>query len=112
MALRTGIDIIYIPKLAKQLSEGYLNKVLNPSEQTNLNPEHLAGKIAAKEAFFKAINHPLDWLAIELEYEPSGRPKLNLSETYDTQVSDLDITISHDHEYAIASVIVDWEGNL
>lgn len=113
MVLRTGIDIIHIPKLAKQAqTQGYLDKMLHPSEQHNLEPPHLAGIIAAKEAFFKAINQPLDWLAVEVEYEDSGRPKLNLSEQYDTQVSDLDVSISHDHEYAIAQVVIELDGAL
>lgn len=107
MVMRTGVDIVYIPKIAKQRqTNGFLDRVLLPSEQHNTDPAHVAGVIAAKEAFFKALGRPIEWLEVELAYEDSGRPHFHLPTDYAQQIRDLDVSIAHDGDYAIAHVVL------
>jgi phosphopantetheine--protein transferase-like protein len=103
-----GTDIVYIPKIKKQLENiSFLEKIFHPSELKNLRPEHLAGILAAKEAFFKAINQKPKWLDIEVIYEKTARPKLRLSKELEKNIKNIDVSISHDKDYAAAFVITD-----
>lgn len=113
MVLRTGIDIICVPSLSTKLDQpGFKELAFHPSELENEDPAHLAGILAAKEAFFKAINHPVEWLHVEVKYEGTGRPMLSFSDSLTQDFSDCDLSIAHDGEYAIAQVILDWKGEL
>lgn len=103
----TGIDIVDISDFKKSLKNGgkiFLDKIFTKSEQKNLNPIHLAGVFAAKEAITKALSMPIgSWLKIEISHEKSGRPKVSfpLSGKYQS----FDLSISHTEETAIASFV-------
>lgn len=103
--MKIGTDIVYIPRIKKLITnKSFLEKIFHPSELKNLKPEHLAGILAAKEAFFKAINQKPRWLDIEIAYENTGRPKIALSNKLKSKIKNCDISISHDKGYAIALV--------
>ncbi len=109
MALRTGIDLIHIPSFEKKLEKaGFIERLFHPNERKNSDIAHLAGIAAAKEAFFKAIDHPVKWLDIEITHSKSKRPILHISDHYAREIADLDLSISHDGEYAVAQVIVNF----
>jgi len=104
MKIKTGIDIVYIPKFEKLMeNEGFIKKVFHASECSNYNAEHLAGIFAAKEAFFKAVNKKPQWLKIEVKNKKTGKPIL-LAKELKGKIKDIDISISHDKDYAIATV--------
>ncbi len=106
--MKCGIDIFHIPRMEKALQdETAIMKLFTPSELVDPRPEHLAGVFAAKEAFFKAINEKPSWLDIEVIYEKNARPKMKLSARYSKAVKNLDISISHDKDYAIAFVVLE-----
>ena len=102
MPLRCGIDIVHIRKI-ERLSPQSLSKFFSPGEVKG-SAEHLAGVIAAKEAFFKALGIPPRFLEVEVIYEKSGRPKLKLSPELKAKC---DVSISHDGEYAVAVVVME-----
>ena len=105
--LRTGIDLIHIPSFEKKLAKaGVKERLFHKSEQKNSDITHLAGIIAAKEAFFKAIDHPVKWLDVEVTYTKSKRPKLQVADHYAREITDLDLSIAHDKDYAIAHVVI------
>lgn len=105
--MRAGTDLVYIPRIKKLIeNKSFLEKVFHPSELKNLKAEHLAGVLAAKEAFFKAINQKPKWLDVEVKYEKTSRPKLKLSKQLEKNISNADISISHDKDYAVGFVIV------
>lgn len=108
-----GTDIIYIPKIKKQLgNRQFLEKIFHPSELKNLRPEHLAGILAAKEAFFKAVNQKPKWLDIEVIYEKTARPKLKVSSNLKNKIKNCDISISHDKDYAVGFIVIDKNDNI
>jgi phosphopantetheine--protein transferase-like protein len=112
MVLRTGVDLIYLPTFEKKLkSKGVLERMFHPSEQKQ-TAEHLAGIAAVKEAFFKAIDHKIQWLDVEVDHKKTGKPVLHVAEHYAKEIADLDVSIAHDHKYIVATVIVDWQGEL
>ena len=101
--MKTGIDIVHIDKI-KELGDAAKQRVFSPKELENSNAEHLAGIFAAKEAFFKALEMNPKWLNIEVNYKENGKPYLNLLHEYG--ISKMDLSISHDNDYAVASVVL------
>jgi len=106
MEMRIGVDIVFVPRFEKLLTnEAFVKKIFHPSESKRFEAEHLAGIFAAKEAFFKAVKEAPTWLDVEIKKEASGKPALVLSNDLKDELS-VDVSISHDGEYAIAVVLV------
>ena len=111
MVVRTGIDIVHIPKIKRLMeNDTAIRKIFHSNELKNLDAEHLAGIFAAKEAVFKALKKKPEWLSVELKYEDSGAPILNLSNDLAQKILHSDVSISHDEDYAIASVVFELNG--
>lgn len=117
-----GIDIVYIPKFRKLLNSSYGQKVLTKifakeeilqneisidSCQHQISQKQacsLAGKFAAKEAIIKASSGRLsldDLCKIVLYISKSGEPMVEPF-SFDNERMNIDISISHDKDYAIA----------
>ncbi len=102
---RIGTDIIRISRIEKSLEkESFKLSVFTDNEIFySKKAETFAGIFAAKEAYFKAkrtgINQRLN--SIEINHDEKGKP-------YISGVEHADVSISHDGDYAIASVIL-WE---
>lgn len=106
MKIRTGIDLVHIPRFSKLIkNEDFLNSVFHKSELQNFSPEHLSGIFAAKEAFFKAMPNDPHWLDIEIVNE-SGKPEIKLYNGFCKAINQVDLSISHDKDYATASVFL------
>jgi phosphopantetheine--protein transferase-like protein len=104
-----GCDIVKVSRIEKMMqTQSVLKKVFHPSELSRFQAEHLAGIFAVKEAAFKALGLASDsWLLLEVQYRPSGKPKLILaSQINDPLVRSLDCSISHDGGLAFAVVAV------
>ncbi len=107
MRIKTGVDIVYIPRIASLIDNRQtIERMLHGSELSCLEPQHIAGIIAAKEAFFKAFEMRPRWHDIEVRPKPNGKPTLLLSAEFQERVEELDVSISHDHHYAIAQVVM------
>ncbi|MFH1064405.1 MAG: 4'-phosphopantetheinyl transferase superfamily protein [Candidatus Woesearchaeota archaeon] len=102
--MRIGNDITYIPRFEKLMeNRQFIENVFHATECREYNPEHLAGIFAAKEAFFKAIDRKPDWLKVEIRKQKTGRPMIITSIE---GIEPLDVSISHDKDYALATVLV------
>lgn len=104
MIVKIGCDIVRIKRFSN-LSSKSLNKIFHKSELKNKKPESLAGIFAAKESCKKVFNE-LKWHDIEIKKQKNGKPLLllNLNKNKQNIISH-DISISHDGEYAIATVV-------
>lgn len=102
--IRVGTDIVDIEDFKKSLKNGgriFLRKLFTSQERKNLDPVHLAGLFAAKEAVLKALSLKLGrWLEIEILNEESGRPKVTLPKNI--KLTSLDLSISHTDTFAVA----------
>lgn len=102
---RIGTDIIRISRIEKSLEkESFRASVFTENEILySKKAETFAGIFAAKEAYFKAkgtgIQKRLN--SIEINHDEKGKP-------YITGIENSDVSISHDGDYAVASVIL-WE---
>lgn len=106
--IRTGVDLVHIPRIKKLIENKHtLHKIFHKSELKHPDPEHLAGIFALKEAFFKALKQKPRWLLIEVTNKPNGAPKIKLSNGIMVKnLISMDYSISHDHEYAIANIVI------
>ena len=109
MTLRTGIDLVHIPRFAKFLENpAAVKRTFSSKELERDSVEHLAGVFAIKEAFFKALGKSPDFLAVEVS--PSrGKPSLLFSESFG--ILSYDVSVSHDADYCVASVVMMVEDN-
>lgn len=107
MAVKCGVDIIYIPDMQKLFkNEATLQKFFDPTELTTDDMQHLAGIIAAKEAFFKALGQVPHFRDVQIAYEKSNKPQLVVSPQL-KKYQNADVSISHDKDYAVAFVVLE-----
>lgn len=100
---KIGTDIVKIARIEKSIKNpSFLNEVYTTAEQEHCKaPQSFAGIFAAKEAYFKALGTGITTKLknIEILHTESGKPYIN-------GVDNSDLSISHDGDYAIATVIL------
>lgn len=131
MILKTGIDVIEVERIKENIEKhgkAFLNRVFTEKEIQYCEDRNVqkfqsyAGRFAAKEAVFKAVSAFLDnkfdieWKDIEVVNDNNGRPFINLKDELISKLGEnlnynLDISISHIKEIAVASVILQIETN-
>jgi len=118
MAYYTGIDIIEITRIKKAIArwgEAFLRRVYTEAEIKlyHKKPSSLAARFACKEAVMKLLGtgrRGLCWREIETLSHPSGKPMVKLygrakDKAKSLGVGEINVSLSHSKEYAIASVI-------
>ncbi len=121
MNIRCGTDIIEISRIKKsidELGEAFINKVFTPIEikycesKGKQKYQHYAARFSAKEAIYKAISEFLGekdgliWTDYEVSNNNSGKPKVTIKNELANKIEDIDISLSHCKEYAIANVTI------
>jgi len=108
---QTGCDIISIDRIKKSIKNSgtiFLDHIFNSHELKNADGSHssLAGIFAAKEAVIKCLSNiqNLNWKNIEISKSKSGRPSVNILKEIPS-LKNIDISISHDGEYAVATAV-------
>lgn len=123
-----GTDLVHIPSFAEQLhtpGSSFATNVFSALELrvAATKPDrdaHLAGRWAAKEAFIKAWSQTMygsapvisaenvDWRDIEVVPDAWGRVVVTLRGEIQrlAQIDQTQVSISHDHDYAIAQCII------
>jgi len=116
-----GTDIIEISRIKESIEEmqdRFINKIYTPKEieycesKNNVKYQHYAARFAAKEALFKALSNLLDdkysisWQNAEILNDKDGRPYINFIGVQFDQIKDIDISLSHCKEYAVANVVI------
>ncbi len=121
MKICCGTDIIEIERIKKSIEDEKMGKAFIERVYTKKEIEyceskktqkyqHYAARFAAKEATFKAISEQLEdkysitWKSIEVINNGQGRPELNLIGIDLKDIEDIDLSISHCKEYAVANV--------
>ena len=122
MKILTGTDIIEISRIQESienLGESFKSKIYTEKEieycesKKNVKFQHYAGRFAAKEAIFKAVSELLDdkfkisWKDAEVLNDNQGKPRITFtSKKLQEKIENIDISISHCKEYAIANVVI------
>ena len=122
MKMTVGTDIIEVERIKKAIESNekfaetvFTEKEIEYCESKKITKyEHYSARFSAKEAIFKAISNLLDnkysisWKNVEVLNDKNGRPYVNFIDI-DLKIKDIDISLSHIKEYAIANVIVTME---
>ena len=117
-----GIDLVEIARieaLLKKRKEAVEKRLFTPHELACCGraAHRLAGRFAAKEAFFKALGTGLRcfrWREIEVRNDSLGAPRLQFSPRLESYlaangVTKTHLTITHSKEYAVAQVILEGD---
>jgi holo-[acyl-carrier protein] synthase len=117
-----GIDLVHIERIriiVGKWGQKFLKRVFTEAEisycYTKSNPYlSLAVRFAAKEALIKAMGAeiPLSFTDIEVVRAGTRKPSFSFSERINNHFRKKNITaahlsLSHDHEYGVASVILE-----
>ena len=118
-----GTDIIEIKRIENLVvssNENALHKIFSVNEvkycesKGMMKYQHYAVRFSAKEAIFKAISAKLNnkfdisWNDVEIINEESGRPQVIFLNHKPSGIENIDISLSHCKEYAIAMVVINW----
>ena len=112
-----GIDIVLVSRVEKILKsknkDRFLNKIFSDKEISNSEnkynqSQYFSGRFAAKEAIKKALssynkNSIPTFKSLEILSADNGKPYVSIKSK---QQSDIDISIAHDGNYAIAFCVV------
>jgi len=100
-----GIDIVDINRIKTIIGKrkNFISKVFT---------DDYASRFAAKEAFLKAVpgwQGKLNWRELEVKNDAFGKPVISLSKKsrFKLNKKKVELTISHDRNYAIALVAVE-----
>jgi holo-[acyl-carrier protein] synthase len=122
--LGVGIDVVDVARVKRLIQSGggrALERLLTDAERsyclTQAEPaRHVAVRVAAKEAAFKAFQsggarRMIGWQEIEVQREPHGEPTLLLHGRAQQCASDLHlaralVSLSHSHNQAVAVVLL------
>lgn len=121
MKICCGTDIIEIERIKKSIEDEKTGKIFLKKVYTEKEIEyceskkvqkyqHYAARFAAKEAAFKAISEQIEdkysitWKDIEITNNEQGRPELNFIGIILKNIENIDLSISHCKEYAVANV--------
>ncbi|NLC71073.1 MAG: holo-ACP synthase [Desulfuromonadaceae bacterium] len=121
-----GTDMVRVARFRRFLEEGktaLLERLFTSAEReyafSKRDPApHLAARFAAKESFSKALGtgfrDGLSWKEIEVVHDPLGKPELVLTGRAaeilgERGFSSLQLSLSHDGEYATAVVVAEKE---
>lgn len=121
MRILIGTDIIEVDRIKKALkneNEKFKNRVYTEKEIEYCESKGIqkfqsyAARFAAKEAIYKALSSYIKsdykWTDFEVINEPNGRPRVKLHIDI-KELENIDISLSHCKEYAVAYVTVQVE---
>lgn len=117
---KIGIDIVEISRIKnsvnkyknKFLDRVFTEKELDYSKNKNSKFSHLAARFCGKEAVMKAFGCAFDFKQIEILNDKEGAPKVKLygralKKAKEKKVRNIEISLSHCKQYAVASVILE-----
>ncbi len=121
MKVCCGTDIIEIERIKNSIEDPktgktFIERVFTPEEiiycesKKNQKYQHYAARFAAKEAAFKALSeqikdkYSITWKNIQIINDEQGRPQLKILKVNLDNIENIDLSISHCKEYAVAVV--------
>ena len=121
-----GTDIIEVARIKEaieNLGPQFLNKIYTPFEieycksKNNMQFQHFAARFATKEAIFKAISptlkniYGITWTDVEIFNAKNGRPNVRFICNKPKEIKQIDISLSHIRDYAIANCVCQIDVN-
>jgi holo-[acyl-carrier protein] synthase len=128
MIIGLGIDVSRIERVEQfieRYGQRFIGKICTPHEALEMErfshpktaAEHLAGRVAAKEAASKALGtgwrQGVHWKCFEVVHERSGRPTLRAhgrAAELMSQMGVRGVSVSITHDAGVAAAVVIFEG--
>lgn len=111
-----------IRKILNKRRDSFYSRIFTESELqyiqgNNKDYKTVAGLFAAKEAISKAIGTgigKLSWKDMEISHNKNGKPIINInpSNAFFPKIDNIEISISHEKDYAIGFALVKWNNDL
>ena len=126
-AVGMGVDLVEVERVRRMIAEKgahVFDRLLTPAEaaycRSRPDPaEHVAVRLAAKEAVYKALQgsnaaRGIGWREIEVVRAPDGRPDVALTglaarEAQELGVRRVLLSLSHTHQAAVAVALLGRE---
>ncbi|MDN5744918.1 MAG: holo-ACP synthase [Nocardioidaceae bacterium] len=122
MPIGIGTDIVLVSRVTRLVGDGgtrFLERWFTPEEiaycRSKAHPErHFAGRLAAKEATFKALGgdseRAVPWLSLAIVDNPRGAPSVRLSGDLSVHarrlgIDTVKVSLAHCEDYATATAI-------
>jgi holo-[acyl-carrier protein] synthase len=123
-AIGVGVDLVEVERVRRMLSEKgahVFDRLLTPAEaaycRSRADPaEHVAVRLAAKEAVYKALQgsaeaRGIGWQDIEVSRRADGRPDVVLTGVAAARAAELKVrrvllSLSHTHHAAVAVAVL------
>jgi holo-[acyl-carrier protein] synthase len=127
MKVTCGTDIVKVSRIKDSIEKigiEFIKRIYSDEEANYCESKKLAkyqsyaARFAAKEAVYKAISPDINsfssWKDIEVLKEENGKPYIMLHGrlkdiALDNNITKIEISLSHDEDYAVASAIVEKE---
>ncbi len=124
-AIGVGVDLVEVSRVAAIIADKgsrVFERLLTPAERAycESRPDpatHVAVRLAAKEAVYKALQgsaaaRGIGWRDIEVTRAPDGRPAVELSglaaaRARELKVANVLLSLSHTHQAAVAVVVLE-----
>lgn len=124
-AIGVGVDLVEVSRVAAIIADKgsrVFERLLTPAERAycESRPDpatHVAVRLAAKEAVYKALQgshaaRGIGWREIEVTRAPDGRPAVALSglaaaRAHELGVGRVLLSLSHTHQAAVAMVVLE-----
>ncbi len=116
--LTVGVDIVEIPRIAEAVTrwgDRFLHRIYTQQERNYCGSriDRFATRFAAKEAVMKALGtgiRGIAWREIEVVRQRGRPPQVHLhgralARAQALGLTELAVSLSHSHEYAVASVV-------
>lgn len=123
MKIVNGTDIVEISRIREdieKMGDRFLKRIYTKNEieycesKKTQKYQSYAARFAAKEAIYKAlskyINFEYTWRDFEILNDEKGKPFVKLNFKIDN-LEDLEISLSHCKEYAVANVVAIYKEN-
>lgn len=121
----TGIDIVdnnRIKKILENSGDSFYNRIFTRNElqyisEKNHNYKTVAGLFSVKESISKAIGTGIGKISfkdVEIYHDKFGKPQVrfNVEHEFLKDINNIEISISHEADYAISIAIVNWNNKV
>ncbi len=121
----TGIDIVdnnRIKKILLTRRDSFYNRIFTDIEiqyvvDKNHDYKTVAGLFSVKESIIKGIGTGIGKISfkdVEIYHDKFGKPKVKFNKLNDflKDINNIEISITHEKDYAVSIAIVNWKDNL
>lgn len=110
LGVRVGIHLLFLAEFERAWKQGgveFEQRLFHPSELADRRLALLAGTFSIKEAAAKALDLPPgSWLALQVAFDPAGRPRLEIADSHSSGIVSCDVSVTHTSTHVSAACVI------